>query len=81
MTQIIVTETDSIFLDISPYNLVKMFSDKISIQKIMYKVFKVAKELQPAVIYFEEVEHYFGKKNLKKLKHFAGKCSKFKKEL
>jgi len=45
MTQIIVTETDSIFLDISPYNLVKMFSDKISIQKIMYKVFKVAKEL------------------------------------
>jgi flagellar basal body-associated protein FliL len=30
---------------------------------------------------FDEVEHFFGKKNLKKLKHFAGKCSKFKKEL
>jgi len=45
----------------------------------MYKVFRVAKEFQPAIIYFDETEHFMGKKNLKKLKAFAGKCSKFKK--
>lgn len=81
MANIITQETNSIFLDISPYNLVNVFQNKVSIQKIMYKVFKTAKELQPAVIFFDETEHFFGKKNLKKLKHFAGKCSKFKKEL
>ena len=47
----------------------------------MYKVFKIDKEFQPAIIYFDETEHFFGKKNLKKLKYFAGKCTKFKKEL
>ena len=47
----------------------------------MYKVFVVAKKFQPAVVFFDETEHFFGKKNLKKLKHFGGKCSKFKKEL
>lgn len=47
----------------------------------MYKVFKIAKEFQPSVIYFDETEHFFGKKNLKKFKNFASKCSKFKKEL
>lgn len=31
MTKIIVSETNSVFLDISPYNLVSVFTDKISI--------------------------------------------------
>ena len=77
----VVSETNSIFLDISPYNLANVFTSKPEMQKIMYKVFRVAREFQPSVIFFDEAEHFMGKKNLKKLKHFAGKCSKFKKEL
>lgn len=37
----------------------------------MYKIFFVAKALQPSVIYFQETEHFFGKKNLKKQKQFS----------
>ncbi len=47
----------------------------------MFKVFTVAKHFQPAIILFDEVEHFFGKKNLKKKKNYAGKCAKFKKEI
>jgi hypothetical protein len=47
----------------------------------MYKVFLLAKEIQPSVIFFQETEHFFGKKNLKKQKQFAGKTAKFKRDL
>ena len=81
MINAIVNQTKSAFFDISPVNLCKVFTSKNSISKIMYKIFMAAKFLQPSVIYFDETEHFFAKKNLKKLKNFAGKCSKFKKDL
>lgn len=81
LLETILTETGSVLLDISPFNIANIFQDKQSISRIMYKVFRVARELQPAVIYFQEAEHFFGKKNLKKQKHLAGKCQKFKKDL
>ena len=77
----IVNQTKAAFFDISPVNLCKVFTNKNAISKIMYKVFMAAKFLQPSVIFFDETEHFFAKKNLKKLKNFAGKCSKFKKDL
>lgn len=81
MVDSIVSETHSVLLDISPFNIANVFQDKQSVTRILYKVFKVARELQPAVIMFREAEHFFGKKNLKKQKNYAGKCARFKKDL
>lgn len=78
MSQIIAKETNSIFLDISPEIISELVTDKNGVSKLMYTVFKVAKEFQPAMIYIDEVEHFFPKKNVKK---FKPKCTKFKKDL
>lgn len=52
--------------------------DKSTISKIMFIIFKVAKEFQPSVIYIDELEHFMPKKGVKK---FKAKFTKFRKDL
>lgn len=78
MTHILTNETNALFLDISPEIIGDAVSDKNAISRLMFSVFKVAKEYQPAVIYVDEVEHFFPKKSAKK---FKPKCVRFKKDL
>ena len=78
LTHAIVNETKSIFLDFSPDIIAENVADKNAIAKLVYILFKVAREFQPAVIYIDEIEHFFPKKNVKK---FKARCVKFKKDL
>jgi SpoVK/Ycf46/Vps4 family AAA+-type ATPase len=74
----LVKETKSIFLDFSPEIIAENVADKNAIAKLVYIVFKIAREFQPSIIYIDEIEHFFPKKNVKK---FKPKCVKFKKDL
>lgn len=56
------------------------FTDKTSISKILFTIFKVAKSLQPSVIFIKDVENWFGKKPSKKNKTPPPKCLRFKKD-
>jgi len=78
LTHAIVNETKSILLDFSPDIIAENVADKNAIAKLVYILFKVAREFQPAVIYIDEIEHFFPKKNVKK---FKARCVKFKKDL
>lgn len=81
ITRAIVKATNALFLDISPEIVAEAYTDKTAIAKMLYTVFKTAKEFQPAVIFIDEIEHFFPKKNIKGSKTKVGKCSKFKKDL
>ena len=81
MMRAIVKSTNSLFFDLSPETVAENYQDKAAIAKILYTVFKTAKEFQPSVIYINEIEHYFPKKNIKGNKTKIGRCSKFKKDL
>lgn len=85
MVKALATECRAMLLDISPYVVADVFTEKKKILELMYKVFKVAIEYQPAIILIDEVEHYFpskkAKKKGKKGYQLAGRCSKFKKQL
>jgi len=50
MVRAIAHESNSIVLDISPDIVGDRFTDRNSITKILYSVFKVAKTFQPAII-------------------------------
>ena len=81
MIKAIKKATNALLFDLSADIVAEKYLDKVSISKMMYQVFKAAKEFQPAIILIDGVEHYFPKKNLKKNKHLVGKCAKFKKDL
>ena len=81
MVKAIKKATNAFLLNISANVVAENYTDKASIGKLMYQVFKTAKTFQPAIILIDKVEHYFPKKNLKKNKHLVGKCAKFKKDL
>ena len=84
MVRALATECRAMVLDISPYVVESMMTDKKEITKLMYTTFKVAKEFQPAIILIDEAEHYWpSKKAKKKTKkgQLAGKCVKMKKDL
>lgn len=85
MVQAIAHETNSLILDLSPDIVADRFTDRQNITKYMYMVFKVAKHFQPAIIWIDEIEHYFpGKKKPAKGKRggpTVGRCLKFKRDL
>lgn len=84
MVRAIAHETRSIILDISPEIVSENFKNKALREKILYTVFTVAREFQPAIIVINEVEHFFpGKKKKKKKKGEipVGSCKKAKKDL
>ena len=69
MAKAIASETCSLFLDISPTIIDNTYPDKKGEDKLVATVMRVAKELQPAVIYIDECEMVFpGKKKGKKKK-------------
>lgn len=65
----IASETCSLFLDISPAIIENIYTEKKGEDKLVATVMRVAKELQPAVIYIDECEMVFpAKKKAKKKK-------------
>ena len=84
MVRALAAECRCMVLDISPYVVADNFKEKKRITEMMYTVFKVAIEYQPAIILIDECEHYFpSKKASKKGKRGpqAGTCKKMKKDL
>jgi ATP-dependent 26S proteasome regulatory subunit len=85
MTKTIASETCSLFLDVSPAVIENTYPDKKGEDKLVATVMRVAKELQPAVIYIDECEMVFpSKKKGKKKKKGAKKgkgASRIKKQL
>lgn len=88
MLRAIATETNSMVLDISAYNVADRFKDnKKGFQQMLVTTFKVAREFQPAIIFMDEIEQYFPGKVKKAKKKggppapVIGRCSKFKKDL
>ena len=68
MTKAIASETESLFLDMSPAVIDNTYPDKKGEDKLVATVMRVAKELQPAVIYIDECEMVFPSKKKKKKK-------------
>ena len=81
MVRALASECGAIILDISPHVIAGTLTDKKEITKFMYTIFKVAIELQPAIILFDECEQYFPVKKKKPKGVTLGKCTKFKKDL
>lgn len=51
--------TDALFIDLSPRNLEGRFNTREELNKIVATAFRVAKNFQPAVIYFDNAEQIF----------------------
>lgn len=62
--------------DLSPKNIERKLGSKAEIAKLMHMVFKVASELQPSVIYIDEVEKLFTASKSKSKS--AGDCGKLR---
>lgn len=72
-----VSETNSIFFDLSPINIDGKYSGVKENDKLVASVMVVAKEYQPSIIYIDEVHKVFpGKKKGKKGKKKGGKKKK-----
>eukprot|EP00826_Nyctotherus_ovalis_P053990 TRINITY_DN704_c0_g2_i7.p1 TRINITY_DN704_c0_g2~~TRINITY_DN704_c0_g2_i7.p1 ORF type:complete len:828 (-),score=357.22 TRINITY_DN704_c0_g2_i7:684-3167(-) len=69
MAKAMASETYSLFLDVSPAIIENIYTEKKGEDKLVATVMRVAKELQPAVIYIDECEMVFpAKKKAKKKK-------------
>jgi len=69
MAKAVACETSSLFLDISPAIIENTYPDKKGEDKLVATVMRVAKEMQPSVIYIDECEMVFpAKKKGKKKK-------------
>ena len=66
LAKTIAYETSSLFLDISPAIIENTYPEKKGEDKLVATVMRVAKELQPAVIYIDECEMVFPAKKKKK---------------
>lgn len=73
MVKNIAYETSSLFLDISPAIIEDKYNDKKGEDKLVATTMRVAKELQPAIIYIDECEMVFAAKKKKKGKAKAVK--------
>jgi len=72
-----VSETNSIFFDLSPINIDGKYSGVKENDKLVASVMVVAKEYQPSIIYIDEVHKVFpGKKKKGKKGKKAGKKKK-----
>jgi hypothetical protein len=56
LARAIAWESRAVWLDISPANLDRKLGSKAEIQKLLYMVFRVARELQPAVVFIDDAE-------------------------
>nr|XP_033788643.1 IQ and AAA domain-containing protein 1-like [Geotrypetes seraphini] len=75
----ICTESGSNFFDLSPENTVGKYPGKSGLQMLMHMVFKVAKILQPSVVWIGDAEKVFYKKVPKEEKELEPK--RLKKDL
>lgn len=67
VVQAIATETRSIVFDLSPANIIDCYNDsKTSSEKMVAYTMYAAKEYQPSIIYIDECEKVFPKKQKKK---------------
>ena len=77
LAKAIASETSALFLDISPAIIENTYPDKKGEDKLVATVMRVAKELQPSVIYIDECEMVFpAKKKGKKAKKGGAKKGK-----
>jgi hypothetical protein len=81
MVDILAHETNSLLFTLDSDLMSEYFIDKTAITRILFIIFKLAKNLQPAIIHIKDIENWFPKKSTKKNKVPAGKCIKFKKDL
>ena len=77
LSKAIAAETSACWFDLSPRNIERKLGTKAEIAKLVHMVFKVASELQPSIIYIDEVDRVFqsvkSKKNVPevvKMKNF-----------
>lgn len=56
LTKAVAYETGATWFDLSPRNIERKLGSKAEIAKLVFMVFKVASELQPAVIYIDDVD-------------------------
>jgi len=70
MAKAVASETCSLFLDLSPAIIENIYTEKKGEDRLVASVMRVAKELQPAVVYIDECEMVFPvkKKKAKKKK-------------
>jgi hypothetical protein len=68
MAKAVASETCSLFLDVSPAIIENIYTEKKGEDKLVASVMRVAKELQPAVIYIDECEMVFPAKKKKSKK-------------
>ena len=68
-------ESGSFFFDLSTRNLDRKLGTRAEIAKLVHLIFAVARQLQPAVLYLDEVDRVFGASKSKKS---AGELSKLR---
>jgi SpoVK/Ycf46/Vps4 family AAA+-type ATPase len=65
LAKAICSQSGSTWFDLSPRNIMNKLGTKSEIAKLVHMVFKTAQELQPSVIYIDEVERVFAKSGKK----------------
>ena len=68
-------ESGSVWFDLSARNVEKKLGTKAEVAKLVHLIFTVARELQPSVLYMDEVDRVFGSAKSKKS---AGELSKLR---
>jgi SpoVK/Ycf46/Vps4 family AAA+-type ATPase len=72
LSKAIASETNSCWFDLSPKNIERKLGTKAEIAKLVHMVFKVAQELQPSVIYIDDIDRVFASAKAKKSSSSSG---------
>jgi AAA+ superfamily predicted ATPase len=78
MAHAVCNDTNALYLELSTDVFGDNALDKNAVLRILYSTFKVASHFQPALIFVDEIEHFFPRKFAKK---FKPKCAKYKRDL
>uniref|UniRef100_A0A8C4S0Y1 Zgc:153738 n=1 Tax=Erpetoichthys calabaricus TaxID=27687 RepID=A0A8C4S0Y1_ERPCA len=79
LVHVICTETGANLFDLSPLNIAGKYTGKSGLQMMLHMVFKVARQLQPSVVWIDDAEKTFYKKVPKEEKELDPK--RLKKDL
>ncbi|XP_039609173.1 dynein regulatory complex protein 11 isoform X2 [Polypterus senegalus] len=79
LVHVICTETGANLFDLSPLNIAGKYPGKSGLQMMLHMVFKVARQLQPSVVWIDDAEKTFYKKVPKEEKELDPK--RLKKDL
>uniref|UniRef100_A0A8C4RZ76 Zgc:153738 n=1 Tax=Erpetoichthys calabaricus TaxID=27687 RepID=A0A8C4RZ76_ERPCA len=81
LVHVICTETGANLFDLSPLNIAGKYTGKSGLQMMLHMVFKVARQLQPSVVWIDDAEKTFYKKVPKEEKEVNLDPKRLKKDL